>query len=139
MGAVYYQIPRAWRYEEDREHDAAFIKFKPLNDWYGKKEYLADKAGAQTPSFSLAKSGLHYQAFGYKNLSGLITLRFSFVAVKVVIFRKQRQIEGYRYRVVLFLVDLLADLFIMHLRKDLTEPKSEWLLNREKQKTGLLY
>ncbi|MRT34924.1 trypsin-like serine peptidase [Xylella fastidiosa] len=69
-GAVYYQIPRAWRYEEDREHDAAFIKFKPLNDWYGKKEYLADKAGAQTPSFSLAKSGLHYQAFGYKNLSG---------------------------------------------------------------------
>ncbi len=69
-GAIYYQVSRVWRYEEDRGHDAAFIKFRPLNDWYGKKEYLADIAGAQTPSFSLGKSGLHYQAFGYKNLSG---------------------------------------------------------------------
>ncbi|CAD7729583.1 hypothetical protein LMG31886_42630 [Xanthomonas hydrangeae] len=65
-----YQVSRAWRNNEDQGHDAAFIKINPQPQWDNKYSYLADKAGASKVDFSLAKAGLHYQAFGYKNLSG---------------------------------------------------------------------
>ncbi|MBE3079111.1 peptidase [Clavibacter michiganensis subsp. michiganensis] len=69
-GANDYQVPRAWRYQEDQQHDAGFVQLKPQRSWLGAKQYLADRAGATATNFGLAKTGLHYEAFGYEQVSG---------------------------------------------------------------------
>ncbi|WP_342343913.1 trypsin-like serine peptidase [Clavibacter capsici] len=69
-GANEYQVPRAWRYQEDQQHDAGFVQLKPQRSWLGAKQYLADQAGATATNFGLANTGLHYEAFGYEQVSG---------------------------------------------------------------------
>jgi hypothetical protein len=71
-GAFYYAVPRDWRTREDPGHDAAFIKMKPKTSWDGTREYLAAQAGASTPAFRAATPGLHFEAFGYRPLSGYV-------------------------------------------------------------------
>lgn len=68
-GANDYQVPREWRYDEDRDHDAGFVQLKPRRSWTGFKRYLADEAGATATNFGLARAGLHYEVFGYNQFS----------------------------------------------------------------------
>ncbi|MBF4619485.1 trypsin-like serine protease [Clavibacter sp. VKM Ac-2873] len=72
-GAAMYQVPREWRYQQDLQHDAAFIQLKPLHSWEGEKKYLADEAGATATNFGLARAGLHYEVFGYELISGYVS------------------------------------------------------------------
>ncbi|PPF70982.1 peptidase [Clavibacter michiganensis] len=71
-GAFYYSVSRDWRTTEDPGHDAAFIKMMPKTAWNGTKEYLAPQAGAPAPAFDAATPGLHFEAFGYRPLSGYV-------------------------------------------------------------------
>lgn len=69
-GADVYQVTTSWQASMDAQHDTAFIKMKPRQDWDGKKTYLSDVAGAPRVDFALATPGLHYEMFGYSLVSG---------------------------------------------------------------------
>ncbi|AND16972.1 trypsin-like serine peptidase [Rathayibacter tritici] len=68
-GADFYQVTASWQASMDAQHDTAFIKMKPREDWDGKKTYLSDVAGAPRVDFALATPGLHYEMFGYSQVS----------------------------------------------------------------------
>ncbi|QIS40541.1 peptidase (plasmid) [Clavibacter capsici] len=69
-GADFYQVTTSWHASMDAQHDTAFIKMKPRENWGGSKTYLADVAGASRVDFALAAPRLHYEMFGYSQVSG---------------------------------------------------------------------
>ncbi|WP_052663288.1 hypothetical protein [Clavibacter michiganensis] len=69
-GADFYQVTTSWHASMDAQHDTAFIKMKPREEWDGKKTYLSDVAGAPRVDFALAAPRLHYEMFGYSQVSG---------------------------------------------------------------------
>jgi hypothetical protein len=69
-GADFYQVTTSWHASMDAQHDTAFIKMKPREEWGGRTTYLADVAGAPRVDFPLAAPRLHYEMFGYSQVSG---------------------------------------------------------------------
>ncbi|QJP47872.1 peptidase [Xylella fastidiosa subsp. multiplex] len=66
-GIKHYKVPVEWQRHKDSRHDMAFMKARTRLNWKDKKEYLGNKVGASKVNFGLAKPGLHYQLFGYRN------------------------------------------------------------------------